>query len=81
MARSVVHKCVLCATANPTQLTQLMGNLPEERLRPARPFLHVGVDFYGPIEIHYKLRGKRATKSYIAVFHQKSFAITTPTYS
>lgn len=59
--------------------TQLMGNLPPDRIRPARPFYKSGVDFAGPYEM--RLRPGRPTtragaagreapteKGYIAVF-------------
>ncbi|XP_055910712.1 uncharacterized protein LOC129945077 [Eupeodes corollae] len=45
-----------------------MGNLPIDRVQPARPFLKTGVDFCGPFQTTYKLRGHRTTKSYVAVF-------------
>lgn len=45
-----------------------MGNLPQARVTPARPFINAGVDYCGPFWIHYKVRGKRPTKAYIAVF-------------
>lgn len=45
-----------------------MGDLPAARVQKSRPFCHVGVDFAGPIHIHYKRRGARPTKSYLCVF-------------
>ncbi|XP_037931108.1 uncharacterized protein LOC119665920 [Teleopsis dalmanni] len=45
-----------------------MGNLPGHRVQPARPFLSTGVDYCDPIWVHYKTRGKRPQKAYIAVF-------------
>lgn len=45
-----------------------MGNLPQTRVAPARPFINTGVDYCGPFLIHYRIRGKRPTKAYIAVF-------------
>ncbi|GBP97211.1 hypothetical protein EVAR_67636_1 [Eumeta japonica] len=45
-----------------------MGNLPADRVTPARPFITTGVDYFGPIWIHHKIRGKRPDKAYIAVF-------------
>ncbi|XP_055388081.1 uncharacterized protein LOC129616466 [Condylostylus longicornis] len=68
LARSTVSKCVACSKAKPQLLQQQMGNLPDKRVIPARPFLYSGVDFCGPFWIHYHLRGKRPTKCYIAVF-------------
>ncbi|XP_037932562.1 uncharacterized protein LOC119667346 [Teleopsis dalmanni] len=45
-----------------------MGNLPRERITPARPFERCGVDFCGPINTHFRIRGKRPYKTYIAIF-------------
>lgn len=47
-----------------------MGDMPEARVTPSRPFLNTGVDFAGPI--HLKSRGGRGNiqsiKGYIALF-------------
>ena len=67
-ARAVVQKCVKCTRARPKLCQQIMGNLPEDRVTPARPFIRTGVDYCGPFNIHYKVRGKKPTKAYIAVF-------------
>lgn len=45
-----------------------MGNLPAARVQPARPFVNSGVDFFGPVWIHFKVRGKQPRKAYVAVF-------------
>ena len=68
MARNVVHNCIRCSRANPKLMNQVMGNLPCDRVTMTRPFLTTGVDYCGPFAIHYKIRGKKPTKAYIAVF-------------
>lgn len=46
-----------------------MDNLPRERVTPARPFLHTGVDYAEPVQLRTtKGRGHRAFKAFIAVF-------------
>jgi len=67
-ARSTVHNCIRCSKAKPKFMGQMMGNLPQDRVTLTRPFLNTGVDYCGPIKIHYKTRGKPPTKAYIAVF-------------
>ena len=68
LTKKIVQQCMTCFRDKPTMITQVMGNLPADRIQQSRPFSHVGVDFAGPINIHYKLRGKRPTKAYICVY-------------
>ncbi|XP_037930980.1 uncharacterized protein LOC119665804 [Teleopsis dalmanni] len=67
-ARATVERCIRCNKARTQLCQQIMGNLPESRITPARPFINAGVDYCGPFWIHYKVRGKKPTKAYIAVF-------------
>ncbi|XP_037959451.1 uncharacterized protein LOC119688862 [Teleopsis dalmanni] len=68
MARNIVHSCVICSKAKPKLMDQLMGNLPTDRVTLTKPFFTTLVDYCGPIWIHYKIRGKKPTKAYLAVF-------------
>ncbi|XP_037930364.1 uncharacterized protein LOC119665129, partial [Teleopsis dalmanni] len=68
LMRAVIQQCLRCRRARPIVYNQIMGNLPGHRVQPARPFLSTGVDYCGPIWVHYKTRGKRPQKAYIAVF-------------
>lgn len=68
LAKSVVDQCILCSRAKPKLLEQVMGNLPKERISANRCFLTTGVDYAGPITIHFNGRGNRKTKVYICVF-------------
>jgi len=68
IVRSVVQRCVTCTRAKPKFFAQVMGNLPAERIQPARPFINSGVDYCGPFWVHYKTRGKRPQKTYLAIF-------------
>lgn len=46
-----------------------MGNLPAERVARNRPFLRVGLDYAGPLQVRAsKGRSIRTTKGYIAIF-------------
>jgi len=46
-----------------------MADLPASRVTPARPFLHVGIDYAGPFLIkESRRRNSRSSKSYLAVF-------------
>ncbi|XP_055855990.1 uncharacterized protein LOC129919164 [Episyrphus balteatus] len=68
VARWVVRKCPHCARYRPKLFEQVMGDLPAARLTQSRPFLCCGVDFCGPINTYYKIRGKVPYKTYVAVF-------------
>jgi len=69
MAKRIVHECMKCFRGNPKPLSQLMGQLPADRVTPKRPFFVTGIDFAGPITtLVNKGRGRRTNKSYIALF-------------
>lgn len=68
IAKSVVHHSVRCARVKPSLFQQIMGNLPAARIQPVRSFMNSGVGFGGPFWIHYKVRGKKPQKCYLAVF-------------
>lgn len=66
--RKVTRACVACFRSKPTELNQLMGNLPECRVSPTAPFESTGVDFAGPVHIKYGARRPMVVKAYISVF-------------
>ncbi|XP_055633970.1 uncharacterized protein LOC129774278 [Toxorhynchites rutilus septentrionalis] len=67
LARFVYHNCNRCARLKPTQIQQFMGDLPAARVTPGRPFIKVGVDYFGPVFIRHAPR-RPASKAYVAVF-------------
>ncbi|XP_055847948.1 uncharacterized protein LOC129913326 [Episyrphus balteatus] len=61
--------CVICTRHRHQATTQMMSELPTDRVTPCRPFSHTGVDYAGPYLL--KARGGRCNiieKKYIAVF-------------
>jgi len=69
VVRKITHKCLTCFRLKASTATQLMGQLPRERVKPTRPFTNTGVDYAGPFYV--KQGGKRSktvTKGYIALF-------------
>ncbi|XP_072934990.1 uncharacterized protein [Epargyreus clarus] len=67
--KAYIHKCIICARQKAVVKTQLMGDLPHARTTPARPFLHSGIDFAGPLYVLMsKGRGAKQSKAYIAIF-------------
>ncbi|GFX13815.1 integrase catalytic domain-containing protein [Trichonephila clavipes] len=69
LCRKVVHECLVCFKSRPLVTSQLMGNLPRDRVVPDYPFNCSGVDFCGPFMIRYKNQRKGILhKIYICVF-------------
>jgi hypothetical protein len=69
VVRQIIHQCVKCYRTKPTPFVELMGNLPSDRVTPARPFIHCGLDYLGPLQVkQFRGRGKKTMKCYVVVF-------------
>ena len=68
LVRRIVHDCILCVRYRPRLQQQIMGDLPMQRITPARPFSRCAIDFCGPVNTYLRIRGKAPYKTYIAVF-------------
>ncbi|XP_074026866.1 uncharacterized protein [Leptinotarsa decemlineata] len=67
--RGILRKCMTCFRVKPTSILQKMGELPESRVSPTRPFYTSGVDYAGPFNIRDgKLRNRKVVKCYICLF-------------
>jgi len=67
--KKITQKCLTCVRLKATTAKQLMGQLPEVRVKPSKPFTNTGVDYSGPFYV--KQGGKRSktlVKCYIALF-------------
>lgn len=65
----VLSKCTKCFKVNPKPFQPLMGNLPNPRVSPNKPFSHSGVDYAGPFHITLsKNRGVKTCKAYVCLF-------------
>ncbi|XP_067932950.1 uncharacterized protein [Watersipora subatra] len=53
--KSLIRKCVGCARLRKPPQSQLMGQLPKERVEQTPPFTHVGMDVFG----HFNVRDRR----------------------
>ena len=51
MVKSVCKHCVVCRKALAKTIIQFMGDLPDHRISPARPFDYTGVDFADPFDV------------------------------
>ncbi|XP_073946806.1 uncharacterized protein [Choristoneura fumiferana] len=61
--------CQRCQRLKAKPLEPFMGNLPPSRVREARPFIRVGIDFAGPFSIRTSNQRKsKVVKAYLCVF-------------
>jgi len=69
LVKAALRRCIPCVRWRAAAPQQLMADLPRRRVIPARPFLHTGVDYAGPILLRStRGRGHRAHKAFIVVF-------------
>ncbi|CAK9797165.1 hypothetical protein ANTQUA_LOCUS1055 [Anthophora quadrimaculata] len=67
--KGIIRNCIRCCRLNPKTPQYIMGDLPESRLVPTRPFEIVGIDYCGPFLIkERKFRNQAKLKCYVAVF-------------
>ncbi|XP_045502155.1 uncharacterized protein LOC123699276 [Colias croceus] len=63
------RKCLTCLRYSKASRVQLMGQLPDTRLKPCKPFTATGVDYAGPVNIKFSPgRGAKSYKGYICLF-------------
>ncbi|XP_055610425.1 uncharacterized protein LOC129757284 isoform X1 [Uranotaenia lowii] len=69
LTRKIIHQCMTCFRNKPKPLNQIMGEIPEVRLNPGKPFKECGVDFGGPFIIKENfVRTQKTLKVYVALF-------------
>ncbi|GBO22148.1 hypothetical protein AVEN_107480-1 [Araneus ventricosus] len=68
IARKTVHQFVTCFKSRPLLSSEIMGNLPRERVNISGPFTITGLDLCGPYLVKYKNQRKGTlNKVYICV--------------
>ena len=66
LARKIISECTVCRRLHAVVGEQKMADLPKDRVTPdLPPFTHVGVDYFGPIEVK---RGRTILKRYGVIF-------------
>ena len=71
LVRHLVKQCVQCRKIRAPTCSQLMADLPLDRLHASPPFTNVGVDVFGPFYIHdgtNTRRNKATKKIWVAIF-------------
>ena len=64
----IINKCVPCRKRLKKLCEQVMGSLPEERLKPSPPFYHTSLDYFGPFAIRGEVQKRTRGKAYGVVF-------------
>ena len=68
LVRQIVRKCIPCFRFTPKMASQIMADLPKDRVTEIQPFYVTGVDLCGPVFVTLKRRGKQAIRMYKAMF-------------
>lgn len=69
VVRKVLHRCLTCFRVKPLSIKQIMGDLPESRVVPSRPFASCGVDYAGPYLLKDgKTRNRVLIKCYVCIY-------------
>ncbi|XP_034946420.1 uncharacterized protein [Chelonus insularis] len=67
--KTFILRCIECARQRGIRAQQLMGQLPQSRITPSRPFSHTGIDYAGPFTIKTSSgRGAKTRKAWVCVF-------------
>lgn len=67
--KSCISRCKICTIYKKKVRSQIMGDLPAERVTFAPPFTHTGIDFAGPFQLKSSsLRKCPIMKGYVCVF-------------
>lgn len=67
--RQIIRQCITCFKVKPRYITQIMGDLPIERVTPNRPFAVTGLDYCGFFKIVIKSpRSLKLMKVWVCVF-------------
>lgn len=67
--KKIVHECVVCFRAKPTEINQLMSDLPSARVTLTKAFANTAIDYAGYFNIRSGYtRNAPHVKCYIAMF-------------
>ena len=69
MVKSIKLNCVVCKKIEKKLTGQVMGKLPEERLKPAPPWSSTAIDLFGPFNIRGEVKKRTIGKAYGVLFN------------
>ena len=62
LARQIVRKCIPCFRFKPQMASQIMADLPKDRVTGIQIFYVTGVDICGPVSVTLKIRANSLLK-------------------
>ena len=68
LAKAVASRCMVCRNNNKIMNKQIMGDLPEEKLSGAAPFVFTALDMFGPWKVRELVGGRRSFKCWAVMF-------------
>lgn len=68
LAKTIKYHCVTCKKLDQNTAEQVIGKLPEERLKPAPAWSSTGIDLFGPFKIKDEVKKRSMGKSYGVIF-------------
>lgn len=69
MTKSIKHNCIMCKRLDKKLSEQVMGKLPEERLKPAPAWHCTAIDLFGPFKIKDEVKKRTTGKAYGVIFN------------
>ena len=61
LVASLINQCIVCRRLRGATSSQLMADLPPERLEECAPFDHIGIDVFGPYYVHDGVSTRRTS--------------------
>ena len=68
LAKSIRYKCVTCKKLDKRTEEQIMGALPDQRLKPAPAWTYTSLDYFGPFWIRGEVNKRSRGKAYGVIF-------------
>ena len=69
LVKSSKFRCIICKKLAKKTSQQVMGQLPEDRLKPAPPWYSTGIDLFGPFKIRDEVKKRTFSKAYGVIFN------------
>ena len=69
LVKSIKSQCITCRKIEKKTSEQIIGQLPEEHLKPAPPWNSTAIDLFGPFKIRDEVKKRTFGKTYRVIFN------------